>query len=800
MEKFNNFVDKFVSDVFLAIILCCSFSYAFISSLGLNISVWYTLKISFIAIILIYFVFYNIVTVLSSISITAGGAIIWLAFFEGKSYVINKFFEYQVYCDRLLNYFSGDGNIDDFSKKLSNLLIIAVAIIVLVIAVKLRSFSLVILVGGLLFGVQWILGMFVSYTSLNFYIFSIIVFYIKSIYSKKKQSIQYGVTSNTILTVKIIPVALIIAFIVYKLPYSQEPIKWPWMDNKVNQFSNFVIDKYDSFSSEYQVFSVGKSGFGGDDRLGGSIKADNTEALEVIGPVAAYLKAVGKDTYTGTSWKDTKKEKTELFTDNSFINVENVEQNLGPRFVAALFGLPIQEVQQSYEYKVKFLDLKTKSVFLPTGATGITYSSKEDKIYDNFNGSYSFEKAQTTGFSYTVQGVMPKLRHEFAQALYLDNFYESIQKNYNTRSLLQRTFDSTLNDLNVSGRYVSIESLKMRAKNIKEVYTVLPETVPQRVKDLASTIAAGSKSNYEKAKKIETYLSKSYQYNLEVGQTPKNNDFVDYFLFEQKQGYCVHFASAMAVMGRSVGLPVRYVEGFKMPQKDADSDKYTVTNKNAHAWVEVYFEGFGWIAFEPTAAFTDEFYSASDKTPENTNSDQNTPMPENEPNVPNTDRGEIEKDELNIDEEAINDSRLSKGAKVGISIILVLLLIPTWLLIGFTIRKYKHNKMVNQTTKEAIVEYYQILLRMFMIMGYGIKDKETVRQYGRRIDGMFYMSSSKSFLQLSKDFEEARYSNNELSRDKLLDFDKAYKELLNIFIKETSKIRYFIYHYLLLKF
>ena len=59
----------------------------------------------------------------------------------------------------------------------------------------------------------------------------------------------------------------------------------------------------------------------------------------------------------------------------------------------------------------------------------------------------------------------------------------------------------------------------------------------------------------------------------------------------------------MVTLLRLLGIPARYVEGYVLPSEQAFEEEYTVTNRNAHAWVEVYFEGFGWMVFEPTTAY-----------------------------------------------------------------------------------------------------------------------------------------------------------------------------------------------------
>jgi hypothetical protein len=76
---------------------------------------------------------------------------------------------------------------------------------------------------------------------------------------------------------------------------------------------------------------------------------------------------------------------------------------------------------------------------------------------------------------------------------------------------------------------------------------------------------------------------------------------VDYFLFNLQRGYCDYFASAMVVMARSVGIPARLAVGYAMGHYHSQQGAYVVTEKDAHAWPELYFPDYGWIPFEPTS-------------------------------------------------------------------------------------------------------------------------------------------------------------------------------------------------------
>jgi transglutaminase-like putative cysteine protease len=77
---------------------------------------------------------------------------------------------------------------------------------------------------------------------------------------------------------------------------------------------------------------------------------------------------------------------------------------------------------------------------------------------------------------------------------------------------------------------------------------------------------------------------------------------VDYVLFVTQQGFCDYYASALAVMARTLGIPSRIATGYAQGQFDADLNAYEVRQNNAHTWPEIYFPRYGWIQFEPTAS------------------------------------------------------------------------------------------------------------------------------------------------------------------------------------------------------
>jgi transglutaminase-like putative cysteine protease len=136
---------------------------------------------------------------------------------------------------------------------------------------------------------------------------------------------------------------------------------------------------------------------------------------------------------------------------------------------------------------------------------------------------------------------------------------------------------------------------------VRQRYLSLPRSVPRRVVDLAHEATSGATSAFDKAADLERYLRDNFTYTTHVPNVPTSRDWVDYFLFDSKEGYCDYFATAMVVLLRAEGVPARVASGFAPGEFDQTTGVSTVRENHAHSWVEVYFPSYGWITFEPSA-------------------------------------------------------------------------------------------------------------------------------------------------------------------------------------------------------
>ncbi|RBP61920.1 transglutaminase-like putative cysteine protease [Brevibacterium sanguinis] len=125
----------------------------------------------------------------------------------------------------------------------------------------------------------------------------------------------------------------------------------------------------------------------------------------------------------------------------------------------------------------------------------------------------------------------------------------------------------------------------------------VPASLPQSVRDTADEVTAGASNQWEAAVLLQAYFrSGEFEYSLDAPEKASGDAISDFLV--DKKGYCVQFSSAMTIMARTMGIPARIGVGFA--SGDRSGDEYQVSMQDSHAWPELYFEGVGWVRFEPT--------------------------------------------------------------------------------------------------------------------------------------------------------------------------------------------------------
>lgn len=249
--------------------------------------------------------------------------------------------------------------------------------------------------------------------------------------------------------------------------------------------------------------------------------------------------------------------------------------------------------------------------------------------------------------------------------------------------------------------------------DIRDHYRQLPQGFSPEIQDLATNLTSQQDTPYDKAKALQDYLrGPDFTYDLENVQPGHSEDALEDFLLTNKRGYCEQFAGSFAAMARSVGLPSRVVIGFTEGIRDPeDRTLWVVTGMQAHAWVEVYLEGFGWVTFDPTPgrgpSDADAWLGITEQqaVPGGTSGDAPAPLPDDaaQPAGPGPAPdaggapGELNADALtpsstpsNDDDSGLVPDVVVAAAKpIGIGVLAYLLVVPLALISGRYLRRLR---------------------------------------------------------------------------------------------------------------
>lgn len=384
---------------------------------------------------------------------------------------------------------------------------------------------------------------------------------------------------------------------------------------------------------------------------------------------------------------------------------------------------------------VRHLNVRTKTLFTPlktyvpiNGLPNYTLIESPEGIFEadsrlGGNSEYDYRYIQPAYgmdaldrfFSSSYRGVYKEFQE--ANTIFINMLEETGRLNPETES-------QELSDLLEIYDQLSAYSYEVYAR-----YSKIPETVTQRVLDIAYSITSDSWTNYDKVQALADYLRKNYTYTMEPAVPPADRDFVDYFLFDGREGYCSYFASALCVLTRAVGIPARYVEGFVMPDKPDRNGFYHVTNQNAHAWVEVYLEGAGWITVEATPPYEGAMkYLVSLEEVSGEGYIPQLPM-----EIPEQYRNMGNQSPMNFDIPDVNTETVT-SADVLLWAVAVLLAV---LLFNILVVLLRRLSLWWMKPEKSIPKLYRYMVSLLRHAGCDIRLGETPKDFAKRVDERF---------------------------------------------------------------
>ncbi|WP_083584438.1 DUF4129 domain-containing transglutaminase family protein [Bacillus weihaiensis] len=477
-----------------------------------------------------------------------------------------------------------------------------------------------------------------------------------------------------------------------------------------------------------------------DEKLGGGFVEDDSEVFTHVSTDRHYWRVETKDVYTGKGWEVSNPESeleeiTDLQQELTWIDDRVVTKELEATVT----------IQEDYKYF---------HVIYPLGLTALE-TEMELPLYVNRTTEQLSPFAEGEGS-----------REEF--------------------SVYEVDYKLPVYPLNEMKKEQVTDSL---SEEFLDRYTQLPDTLPERVKQLAEKITVDDTNQYDKAKSIEEYLgSIIFTYDKEDVAIPgENEDYVDQFLFDTQKGYCDNFSTSMIVLLRSLDIPARWVKGYtggEYIRAITNFEKeYRVTNNNAHSWVEVYFEGVGWVPFEPTQGFVNPYDVTDDyeNAPKDEEEKEETTTPdkeEEEETPPKPDEEEKEQEEEAASPFAFFDLRIGSVGLYMSLVVLILLGVCLYLTRLRWISRFLLYKYRGREDEVVFFQAYQSLLKQYERMGVKRKPNQTLREYARYIDHYFQMVHMST---LTERYEKALYR-----RDSAKDEWKQSVELWENLIKRTS--------------
>ena len=275
---------------------------------------------------------------------------------------------------------------------------------------------------------------------------------------------------------------------------------------------------------------------------------------------------------------------------------------------------------------------------------------------------------------------------------------------------------SQLTEYTVSYAYVE-ETADRNAQYeafVHETYTQLPDDVRAELERIlpqaqaALLYSSESASVQKTARTIAKYVSESASYSLDTPRVPDGEDFALWFLRESDTGYCVHFATATALLLRAANIPARYVTGYYFTTQ---SGQWTdVSEDDAHAWVEYYLDGCGWQVLDPTPADlfaqpqqTPPDVSTSTQQPEQTQPDE--PAAPAEPSQPEPDAAE-KPDQTQMSANAAQNSAGKRALAIVWTVLFAALALCIWQVVLTGLRRAAF--MTGSNNKRAIMLWRHI--------------------------------------------------------------------------------------------
>lgn len=359
-------------------------------------------------------------------------------------------------------------------------------------------------------------------------------------------------------------------------------------------YNSSFRELYDQIRGGYSVGGIngGRLGRGGKLKFNHSVHlivSTNTDISQYT-----YLKGYVGDIYDGTGWNALP---SSAYQSESFSALEGYTET---DIMSLTYVLSLNAKDMLINRKRVLSDLSSARWFVRVPDV---YVGDSNYLCYPYAGLVSHEDGDIVNLSYLTRRSDGELENVY------DVYYCSTQSGWMGSRLsgLQNDIEWIQSYFRDNGAVPGNLSALMNAVALERSYrTFVYENdlaVPDRVSKLRDEYAGMTFDTLEEAVKfVQEEVARDAVYTLLPDRCPYGEDFIEYFMYGRKEGYCTYFASAAVMIFRCLGIPARFVQGYIIPPINADTELY-IDDSYAHAWAEIYVNGYGWLPVEVTPGF-----------------------------------------------------------------------------------------------------------------------------------------------------------------------------------------------------
>lgn len=530
-----------------------------------------------------------------------------------------------------------------------------------------------------------------------------------------------------------------------------------------------------SVSVQGNILSGTSSGgiSGGDLAQAGNLSYNGTNQLEVIVDFkpteSIYLKGFVGDNYTGSQWNG--------YSNGTFDEFWVDWGGSRQEVALALMNLASEAFLNEMQSQIQITEMASQGQY-----SLMPYSAWLDLYYQTINDRYAYNQQAINVYNY-------------GRYFYL--------------------FTEDLQNFPVLGRLS--ESFTIMESDYRDyVYNydrILPDTGMEAFKAAynAATLSAAGISQ-DSLQDIVNYVKQDLagiKYTLTPGSTPAGWDFAEYFLFENQRGYCMHFATAATLMFRAFGVPARYVEGYVVTPEDfkmVSESKYQAMVKDyrAHAWTEIYLDGFGWVPVEVTPG-----YSSGEDGQNTPASPERIETEESEPSETQSTAAPVEEDKNNPQTAATNpvapvrtNANIEFLKSVGQFFLYILLAAAGVGLIALCligrrqiVLRYHYRRIGQKDLNTSVKVMFAQAGQMLNFAGVRSRDYESENDYVYAVE-LIYLLDKGVFANFIRLAGKAAYSQNGISRVDYMQAYTLFEQLRRKIYEQQSRPKQFIFKYI----